>query len=370
MSSATKKPKLSTITETSTVAGKVDREAGEIRGVKLLGLVSRNGRRYSEQAVKDAAKLYAGATVYINHPAKPGQSRGYQERFGAIGESVEFRAGEGLVGTLKFNPKHPLAEQVCWDAEQETPGVGLSHNVKARTKRDKGGELVEEIAKVESVDLVDGPATTHSLFESEESQMPSLKEILESYKADAPAELQSLVETLLASPAMVEEPLAATPEPATDSDTIHSAFKAVLDSLLSVVMKVVGAKAAATPPPAVEVPPADEPPPSEPSEEEKKMTAEQTKKLADLETSLLEQTRRTTAYEVLAGFGIPTKKDLVEELIAHDTADKMKAVVEGWSGHKKGAQKPTMQAIAERKGYGAMAKYPEQHDGFSRALRR
>jgi hypothetical protein len=37
---------------------RVDRVAGVIRGVKLLGLASRNGRRYRENALVDAAPLY------------------------------------------------------------------------------------------------------------------------------------------------------------------------------------------------------------------------------------------------------------------------------------------------------------------------
>lgn len=40
---------------------RVDRDAGVIRGVKLLGLNSRNGRRYREGALVEAIGLYEGA---------------------------------------------------------------------------------------------------------------------------------------------------------------------------------------------------------------------------------------------------------------------------------------------------------------------
>ncbi len=47
------------------VAMRVDREHGVIRGVKLLGLVSRNGRRYLPAALQQAAGLYEGAKVNV-----------------------------------------------------------------------------------------------------------------------------------------------------------------------------------------------------------------------------------------------------------------------------------------------------------------
>ena len=46
----------------------VDRLAGVIRGVKILGLESRNGRTYLPEALAAAAPLYEGAKVNVNHP--------------------------------------------------------------------------------------------------------------------------------------------------------------------------------------------------------------------------------------------------------------------------------------------------------------
>ncbi len=64
---------------------RVDREAGIIRGVKLLGLALRNGRRYRESALVDAASLYEGAKVNINHPkGHPLSPRDYQDRLGVV----------------------------------------------------------------------------------------------------------------------------------------------------------------------------------------------------------------------------------------------------------------------------------------------
>jgi hypothetical protein len=144
---------------------RVDREMGIIRGVKLLGLESRNGRRYRDTALAEAVALYEGSKVNVNHPkGHPLSPRDYQDRLGVI-RGVEYRAGEGLFGDLYCNPKHALSEQLMWDAEHAPQNVGMSHNVLARTSRDDGGTMVDAITKVQSIDLVADPATTQGLFE-------------------------------------------------------------------------------------------------------------------------------------------------------------------------------------------------------------
>jgi hypothetical protein len=146
---------------------RVDRTAGVIRGVKLLGLRSKNGRRYQENALSEAIGLYEGAKVNINHPkGHPLSPRDYQDRLGVI-SGVEFRPNQGLFGDLHFNPKHALSEQLMWDAEHAAQNVGLSHNVLARTTRQGDETVVEAITKVQSIDLVADPATTRGLFEQE-----------------------------------------------------------------------------------------------------------------------------------------------------------------------------------------------------------
>ncbi len=147
------------------VAVGVDRKVGILRGVKLIGLESRNGRRYRESALAAAATLYEEAKVNVNHPkGGPLSPRDYQDRLGVI-RHVALRAGEGLFGDLHFNPKHALAEQLLWDAEHNPHNVGFSHNVLARLSLEDKTVIVEEITKVQSVDLVADPATSDGLFE-------------------------------------------------------------------------------------------------------------------------------------------------------------------------------------------------------------
>ncbi|MEO1497504.1 MAG: hypothetical protein AAFV43_10170 [Planctomycetota bacterium] len=149
-----------------------DRRRGVLRGVKLLGLISKNGRVYREGALRSAMHLYDGAKVNVNHPSGDALApRDYRDRLGVI-RNVSVRSGQGLFGDLHFNPNHALAEQLAWDAEHAPENVGLSHNVAARTSRDGAKLVVESIARVHSVDLVADPATTSGLFE-QQSVAPS-----------------------------------------------------------------------------------------------------------------------------------------------------------------------------------------------------
>ena len=139
----------------------LDRQAGVIRGVKILGLQSRNGRSYLPEALAQAVSLYEDAKVNVNHPkGSPGGPRNYQDRIGVI---RNVKAGhDGLFADFHFNPKHSLSEQLLWDAEHAPENVGFSHNVEARTARRGESLVVEAITRVESVDLVADPATTRA----------------------------------------------------------------------------------------------------------------------------------------------------------------------------------------------------------------
>jgi hypothetical protein len=155
---------------------RVDRSGGLLRGVKLIGLESQNGRRYRPEALAAAVGLYEGAKVNVNHPQNgPLAPRDYRDRLGVV-RQVEFRPAEGLFGNLHFNPKHALAEQLAWDAEHNPRNVGFSHNVLARLAREGEATVVEAITHVQSVDLVADPAATQGLFEQHEPQSSEIPE--------------------------------------------------------------------------------------------------------------------------------------------------------------------------------------------------
>lgn len=178
---------------------RVDRQEGLIRGVKILGLRSRNGRQYLPQALQEAVGLYEGAKVNINHPPTPAPApRDYRDRLGMI-RHVVFRPEEGLFADLRFNPKHPLAEQLAWDAEHCPENVGLSHHVEARLGRREGQTVVEAILRVHSVDVVADPATTQGLFEAVEAApavgLSADGQTAWGMKADAPAATGQIIST-------------------------------------------------------------------------------------------------------------------------------------------------------------------------------
>lgn len=149
----------------------VDRAAAVIRGVRVISANSRNQRRYTDSALDAAVPLYEGARVYVDHPAGESNARQFRERFGRLTNAR--RDAGGVRADLKYNPRHPDAETLLWYAENDPGEIGLSHNAEGNGRRlDDGVVLVEKITRVYSVDLVDGPATTMSLYEQEEDMDP------------------------------------------------------------------------------------------------------------------------------------------------------------------------------------------------------
>jgi len=151
----------------STSALRVDRKAGIIYGVKVLGLVSENGRRYTPSAVKAAARLYEGVRVNVDHPEKDAsQPRSAYDRLGKL-INIRYVEGEGLYGDLEILMTHPMAKRICEAAERMPDAFGMSHNAQGEGDEDKDGTfVVNKIAEVRHVDLVADPATTKSLSES------------------------------------------------------------------------------------------------------------------------------------------------------------------------------------------------------------
>lgn len=164
---------------------RVDRDAGVIHGVKILGHESKNGRRYLPEAVKAAAPLYEGVSVRRNHPRKASDQRIVEEVFGWL-ENVQVK-DDGLYADLHvLNPRTELAESVFLAAEKKPDLFGLSHNADGATESRGGETVVLEITEVRSVDLVADPATVSGLFEGK--QPMKLKAFLEAIKLPGKAQ--------------------------------------------------------------------------------------------------------------------------------------------------------------------------------------
>lgn len=189
------------------VGATVDIEQGIIRGVKLVGLESKNpipvGRSYPPDVLRSAVHHYEGLKVNVDHPAHPSDPRGVRDRIGMI-QGARFVEGKGIFGDFKYNPKHALADQVAWEAVNNPKALGFSHNVRFKWHTQSGGkQVVESILGVRSLDLVADPATTNGFFESiePETDMDFSKLTLESLQAERPDLLKSVLESKQATEA-------------------------------------------------------------------------------------------------------------------------------------------------------------------------
>ncbi|MHC4405416.1 MAG: hypothetical protein ACYTG0_37695 [Planctomycetota bacterium] len=190
--------------ERSNLSGRVDAVRGVISGVKLIGTKSANGRTYPPDVLSAAASKYEGVKVFVDH-SMPGEGRSYRDLIGDI-RNVQFREG-GLFGDLHLNLKHPAAEQILYDAEHAPHRLGFSHDAEGSSVQRGGDEVVEEILRVRSVDLVAEPASTHGLFESRQGD-PWRARL--TGRADAPsaAEVQRFRERILREQGDEPEPVA------------------------------------------------------------------------------------------------------------------------------------------------------------------
>lgn len=173
----------------------VDAEQGVIRNVRVLGLVSANGRRYLPEAVRAALALYEGVVVNCDHPARPGEQIPADRRIGWLA-GARLDPDGGVRADLHLLTTHPMTARVIEAARRRPELFGLSHNSTGRVERRDGEEVVVEILGVESVDLVADPATTHGLHESRgnRTMKRKVRDLIESLKAKRPGYARALRE--------------------------------------------------------------------------------------------------------------------------------------------------------------------------------
>lgn len=155
-------------------------ENGVIRGAKLIGLVSRNKRRYEAKGLEKAISLYEGRKVFVNHPTpESGGERSFGDWVGVI-ENVQYRKGSGLFGdvVLRQESAHykPIVEVAT--SPKFRKSCGFSHVAEGESHFDGDSEIIEGITAVHSVDLVADPATTAGIFESIKPK--TFREVVES----------------------------------------------------------------------------------------------------------------------------------------------------------------------------------------------
>lgn len=172
-------------------APQVDRDAAVIRGVRILGRSSRNGREYSDAALQQAARLYERLGVNLNHPDRPQADgrRDVEDGFGWL-ESINVRA-DGVYGDLHYFRAHPRSEMIVEAAVRNPRRFGLSHHAEGRVAQHQGKLVVESIESVRSVDIVQNPATNLGLFESE---IPTVSRTVRDILQEAGGPIAQLIE--------------------------------------------------------------------------------------------------------------------------------------------------------------------------------
>ncbi len=145
----------------------IDTEKMIIKNVALVGQVSRNGRRYTVEALKGGIGKYEGSKVYIDHPDDKDEKRGWRSTKDIAGriENARFD-GQKIRGDL--NLLNTYGGKLAYEIATKMPDIaGMSHNAFGKYHKEDGVEVVESIDKVVSVDVVTEPATNNGMFESE-----------------------------------------------------------------------------------------------------------------------------------------------------------------------------------------------------------
>lgn len=211
------------------VSTNIDESAHVIKHAKILGKTSINNRDYGPAINPKSLTAYEGAPVFAGHVAKPGQSRNgsYGDRIGTIrNPSIE---SDGLYGNIHYNPEHPLAKSLVWEAKNEPKNLGLSHHADLAYS-DRNQSIVESIEKVHSVDLVNRPATTNGLFESE-NPVKTLKQVIESIAKDSVTgdtlAMRTVLEDMMGDAAVAATPVDA-PVGSSADDQVKAAFRAMV----------------------------------------------------------------------------------------------------------------------------------------------
>lgn len=159
------------VREAYVAGGRVDRVAGIVYGVKIGGKKSKNNREYTSQALTDLAKLSNGSKGYIDH-ALPGRRIPNSPTRSMHDWACVFKnctvKNDGVYGDAHCRMETAAGKAVMEAAEKFPDKFGLSQHsvVEAFVRQGDNCTVVERVIEVKSIDIVDNPATTTSLFEA------------------------------------------------------------------------------------------------------------------------------------------------------------------------------------------------------------
>ena len=171
----------------------IDAQQRLVQNVALTGLKSRNGYSYSESSLRDAVHLYEGKPVFLDHA--PDHSRPHDRSTrDLVGSVTNTTFAEGRIrGDIRVLDTES-GQTFLKLLEIDSPGVGMSHVVRARRSTD--GTSVEQIADVISVDAVINPATTSMFRESTEIESDQNRNVSQDANDHDRPQLQEQLRTL------------------------------------------------------------------------------------------------------------------------------------------------------------------------------
>lgn len=321
------------ITETTyqESAPRVDAESGVIYGVKLLGENSKNKRKYTRKAMREAVSLYEGRKSYVNHATRENLSedRKFQDWTGNF-RNVSYREGKGIFADQHLLKSSPYFASIIEAAQNFPNSVGYSHVAEGESRHDGETEIIESIREVFSVDLVTDPATTAGFFESvDRSEGVTLREAVEALK-ESP-ERKQLIEMmdggfLDGGFSMGEK----KEQPADPMSQIAAMLQTLVAALADISKAAVNAK---QPEPAIAPPASPGSEPAFPDEasgesEDEEMTEEDKQKIEAFE-SLARENAELKAKQLLIESGREPLPSRIKALANADEADRPE-LLESW----------------------------------------
>jgi len=168
----------------------IDASSRLVQNIVLCGAVSRNGHRYTTEALQAAVSLYNHKPVFLDHAANTAKpyERSTRDLVGSV-QNARYHA-EQIVGDIQVLDTEAGRTFLALLAAENSP-VGMSHVVLAQ--RELQTQRVEKIHDVVSVDAVVFPASTRGWRESTEAPLPgSWEALVEQIDARLPAHLRQL----------------------------------------------------------------------------------------------------------------------------------------------------------------------------------
>jgi len=213
----------------------VDAENGILREVCILR--EKGNCDYPREVREAAIPIIEGLRVYVDHlPLDTKTSeRSYRDALGVVRGAYE--RGDGVFAReFHYNPKHPVAEQLAWDAKHAPEKVGFSIYGSASKRHTNGRFTATKINRLDSCDLVSTPAHGGGLYEGrivKKKVSELIKELRESRPGWSKGLREQADSGVLSPDAEMEAPEEASPGEGADHEAaLKQGFRAAVIAAL------------------------------------------------------------------------------------------------------------------------------------------